>query len=69
MLLEPREPSRRVRDKHVKEKSSNKPRDKEFKLIWRKPDKNNSKRKLQLWLSKQELKERTTCTKSRNKSK
>ena len=69
MLLELREPSRRVRDKQEKEKSLSKPRDKEFKLILRKLDRSNSKRKLLLWLSRLELKERTTCIKSKNKSK
>jgi len=69
MLLELREPSRRVRDKHVKEKSLSKQRDKEFKPISRRPDRSNSKRKLLLWLNKLESRERTTCIKSKNKSK
>ena len=58
-----------MKDKQEKEKSSNKLRDKEFKLILRKLDRSNSKRKLLLWLNKLEWRERTTCIKSKNKSK
>ena len=43
-----------------KEKDSSIKRDKEFKLIWRSPDKFNSKRSNLVSLSKLELKERTT---------
>ena len=51
-----------------KEKSLSRPRDNAFKLTWRKLDRSNSKKKLLPWLSKQESKERTTCTRFRNKS-
>ena len=68
MLLELREHSKRVRETPEKEKSSRPLRDKEFRLIWRSLDKSNSKKKLLLWLNRLELKERTTCIKSRSKS-
>ena len=69
MHSEPREPSRKVREWPEKEKSSSKPKGKEFKLTSRKPDKSNSRRKLLPWLNRLEWREKTTCTKSRNKSK
>jgi len=69
MPLELREHLKRVRETPEKEKSSRPQRDKEFRLIWRSLDKSNSKRKLLLWLNRQELKERTTCIKFKNRNK
>lgn len=45
MLCEPREPSRRARDKPEKEKSLNRPRGKESKLTSKRLDKSNSLRR------------------------
>ena len=69
MLSEARDLLKKVRDKPEKEKSSSRPRDNASKLIWRKLVKSNSKRKLQLWLSRLVWKEKTTCTRFRSKSK
>ena len=69
MPLELRDHLKRVRETPEKEKSSRPQRDKEFRLIWRSLDKSNSKRKLLLWLNRQELKERTTCIKFKNRNK
>ena len=60
---------RKEKDKLGREKDSSMQRDREFKLILRLPDKCNSKKNKALSLSKLELKERTTCFRSRNKSK
>ena len=69
MHLELREHSRRVNDKLEKEKDSSKLRKRESKLTLKKPDRSNSRRKLLLLLNRLELKERTTCIKSKNKNK
>ena len=68
MLLEPKELLKRAKEWLEKEKSSNKPRDKESKPTSNWPDKSNSKRRLKLWLSRLEWREKTTCIRSRNKS-
>lgn len=60
---------RREKDKQEKEKSLSMPKDNASKLISRKLGRSNSKRKLLPLPSKPESRERTTCTKSRNKSK
>ena len=54
MHLGPREPLRRARDKPEKEKDSNKPRDKESKLISKLLDKSNLLRNNPAWVSKLE---------------
>ena len=69
MPLELREHLKRVKETPEKEKSSRPQRDKEFRLIWKSLDKSNSKKKLLLWLNRQELKERTTCIKFKNRNK
>ena len=60
---------RRARDKPEKEKSLKMPRESEFKLILRRLDRGNSRRKLLPSLSKLESREKTTCIKSKNKNK
>lgn len=65
---EQREPLRRVRDRPEKEKSLNRPRGKESKPILKKQDKNNSKKKPLPWPSKLASREKTTCTRSKNKN-
>jgi len=52
-----------------KEKSSRLLKGKEFKLIWRSLDRNNSKKKHLHWLNKQESKEKITCIKSKSRNK
>jgi hypothetical protein len=69
MLLELREPLKKEKDKPEKEKDLNNRRDKEFRLTLNRLDKNNSLRNHQLLLSRLESKEKTTWTRSRNKSK
>jgi len=69
MHSEPREPSKRAREAPEKEKSWKWQRDRESKPISKKPDRGNSRKRLPHWLSRLELKERTTCIKFRNKSK
>lgn len=69
MPWEPRELSKKVRDKPEKERDLNKPRDKEFKLISKSPDKDNSQKNNQVLVNKLELRERITWTKSKNKNK
>ena len=69
MLYEPRGHSKRESDKLEKEKDSNKLREKESKLISKKPDKSNSKRRHQHLQNRLELKEKTTCIKFRSKNK
>ena len=68
MPSEPKEHSKRARDKPEKEKSSSKPRDSEFRLTLRRPGKSNSRKRQWPWPSRLASKERTTCTRSRNKS-
>ena len=69
MPLEPREPSKRERDRLGKEKSLSRQRELESKPISRKLDRSNSKRKPLPLLSKPESREKTTCIKFKNKSK
>ena len=54
MPLEPKELSKKVKDKPEKERDSNKLRDKEFKLILRSLDKSNSLRNNQVLVNKLE---------------
>ena len=54
MHLEPREHSKKVKDKPEKERDSNKPKDKEFKLISKSPDKNNSQKNNQVLVNRLE---------------
>ena len=65
---EPREPSKRAKEWPEKEKSSSKPKDSASRPTSRRPDKSNSRRRLLPWLSRPEWNERTTCTRSRNRS-
>lgn len=67
-LWEPRELSRRARDRPEKEKSSSRQRGWESKLTSKKLDKSNSLRRLLPLLSRLASKEKTTCTRSRSKS-
>jgi len=60
MHLEPRELSKKVRDKPEKERDWNKQREKESRLISKLLDKDNSLRSKQTLLIKPELRERTT---------
>jgi hypothetical protein len=69
MLWEPREHSRKVREMLEKEKSLRQLKDKEFRLIWKLLDRNNSKKKLLHWLNKQESKEKITCIKFKSRNK
>ena len=69
MLSEPRELSRREKDKPEKEKDSSTKRDRGLQPILRSPDKSNSKRSNHPSLSKPGSKEKTTCSKSKSKSK
>jgi hypothetical protein len=52
-----------------KEKSLRQLKDKEFRLIWKLLDRNNSKKKLLHWLNKQESKEKITCIKFKSRNK
>lgn len=63
-----REPSKRARELLEKEKNSNRPKDNAFRLISRKPDRSNSRKKLPPWLNRLGLKEKITCIRSKNKS-
>jgi len=54
MLLEPKELSKKVKDKPDKERDSNKPRDKESKLILKSPDRSNSLKNNQVLVNKLE---------------
>jgi hypothetical protein len=69
MPSEPREPSKKVRDKLGREKDSSIRRGRESKLILRLLEMCSSKRNRVLWPSKLELRERTTCYRSKSKSK
>ena len=69
MHLEPRELSRRARDKPEKERDWSNRREKESRLILKLPDKDNSLRSNQTLPNKPESKERTTWIKSKSKSK
>lgn len=69
MLLEPRELSRKVKDRLEKERDWSNKREKEFKLISKLQDKDNSQRSKEILPNKPELKERTTWTRSKSKSK
>ena len=69
MLLEPRELSKKARDKPEKERDWSNRREKESRLISKLPDKDNSLKSNQTLLSKPESKERTIWIKSKSKSK
>jgi len=60
MLLELRELSRKVKDRLEKERDWSNKREKEFKLISKLQDKDNSQRSKEILQNKPELKERTT---------
>jgi len=60
MLSEPKEPSRRVKDRPEKERDWSNKREKESKPISKSPDKDNSLRSNKTLLNKPELRERTT---------
>ena len=68
MLSEQKEPSRRERDKPEKEKSLNRPRGRESKLTSKRLDKSNSLKRLLPLPSRLAWREKTICTRSKNKN-
>jgi hypothetical protein len=69
MHLEPREHSKKAKDKPEKERDLSNKSGKEFKLISNLPDRYNSLRNKLVLQNKLESKEMTTCPKSKSKNK